>query len=88
MALGMRKSVEICCAPLSKNTIRNVVNTIYNGLNLASQDTIIAVKPRPPAVVVLIVWFVPPTNKRPAIPQIAPETTSVLITTFFTLILK
>ena len=59
---------------------------ITNGLNLDSHATMMAVKPLPPAVSVLIVWFVPPTSKSPAIPQIAPDTMRVLIITFLTFI--
>lgn len=43
------------------------------GLNLASQETMIAVKPWPPTVLVEIVWSVPATSIRPARPQTAPE---------------
>ena len=77
-------TVEISPAPDSRKVIRKAVKIIYIGLNFASHDTIIAVKPLPPAVVVVIVWFVPPTRSKPAIPQTAPDRIIVLIITFFT----
>ena len=78
------KTVEISPAPACRKAIRKAVRIIYIGLNFASHDTIMAVNPLPPAVVVVIVWFVPPTRSKPAIPQIAPDKIIVLIITFFT----
>ena len=46
---------------------------MVNGLNLDIQDTSTAVKPCPPAMVVVTVWLIPPTSKRPTRPQIAPD---------------
>ena len=43
------------------------------GLNLASQATMMAVKPRPPAVSVEMVWLAPETAMKPVKPQMAPE---------------
>ena len=86
IALGSLNCIEICSAPRSRKTIKNDVSTITIGLNLASHETIIAVKPRPPTVLVPIVWPVPATNKSPAIPQRAPDMISVLIITFLTFI--
>ena len=51
------------------------------GLNFASQETMTAVKPRPPARVVVMVWSVPATSSRPATPQMAPESSSVRMMT-------
>lgn len=53
------KEVEISVAPFSRNTSSRLVSTMNTGLNLASQETMTAVKPRPPARVVVIVWSVP-----------------------------
>ena len=49
------RAVEISLAPLSINTRRRLVKIIVMGLNFASQETITAVKPRPPAIVVVMV---------------------------------
>ena len=64
---------EIFEAPFSRKTIRREVSIMKTGLNFASHETIIAVKPLPPAVSLLSEWSVPATSKNPAIPQIAPE---------------
>ena len=69
---------EIFDAPFSRKTISNEVSTIKIGLNFASHDTIIAVKPLPPAVSLLREWSVPATKRKPAIPHIAPEIAIVL----------
>ena len=55
-------------------------------LNFDIQATIIAVNPRPPAVLVEIVWLEPQTISHPANPQIAPEIAIVRMITFLTLI--
>ena len=78
--------VEISPAPFSRKTIMNAVRIIVMGLNFASHETMIAVNPLPSTVFEAIVWFVPLTRSRPAIPQIAPERMRVLIITFLTLI--
>ena len=52
----------------------------------AADIVIIAVKPWPPMVLVLMEWSVPATISIPAIPQIAPEIIIVRIMTFLTLI--
>ena len=44
-----------------------------------------AVKPRPPAVEVEMVWLAPETAMKPARPQMAPEMAMVRMVTFFTL---
>ena len=64
--------VDIALAPRLRNTSRKLVNTMVKGLNLASHATMTAVKPRPPAMVVVMVWSVPPTSSNPATPQTAP----------------
>ena len=58
---------------------------ITNVLNCASQATMIAVKPRPPAVEVEMVWLTPATSMKPAMPQMAPEMAMVRMVTFLTL---
>ena len=68
----------------SRNEIINEVKSITKGLKPASQETIIAVKPLPPAVSVEIEWSVPETRRKPARPQIAPDTAIVRIITFLT----
>ena len=55
------------------------------GLNLASQETMTAVKPRPSTMVVVSVWLVLPTSSSPARPQIAPDRSIVRMMTFSTL---
>ena len=55
------------------------------GLNFASHETITAVKPRPPVMLVVSVWSVPPTRSMPVSPQMAPERTMVRMMTRFTL---
>ena len=79
------KAVEISPAPRSRNTSSREVKTMMMGLNFASHDTMTAVKPRPPAIVVVTVWLMPPTSSRPARPQIAPESAIVRMMTFSTL---
>ena len=44
-----------------------------------------AVKPRPPAVEVEMVWLEPATAMKPARPQIAPDSAMVRMVTFLTL---
>ena len=68
-----------------RKTIRKLVRIIQMGLNLASHETMTAVKPRPSTMVVVSVWFVPPTSSRPARPQIAPDSSMVRMMTFSTL---
>ena len=48
-------TVEISPAPRERNTSRKLVRIILMGLNFASHETMTAVKPRPPAMVVEIV---------------------------------
>ena len=62
------------------------MTAIAHTLNFASHATIIAVKPRPPAVLVEIVWEEPLTRINPAIPAIPPEIPTVRTMTFPTLI--
>ena len=76
----------IWIAPCCIKTRSSEITTMAIGLNLAIQATIIAVKPRPPAVLVEIVWLPPLTTTAPASPQIAPDKRTVLMITFFTLI--
>ena len=66
--------------------MRKDVIIIRMGLNLASHETIMAVKPIPPAKFLEIVWLVPETRRKPASPQMPPESTIVRIMTFLTLI--
>ena len=73
-------------APLLRKIISKVMATMKNVLNLASQATMIAVKPRPPAVLVEIVWSTPATPTNPASPHTAPDIIIVRIITFLTLI--
>ena len=72
-------------APFSRKTISADISIITKGLNLASHATMIAVKPRPPAVLVEIVWLAPATAIKPARPQIAPEMHMVRMMTLRTL---
>ena len=53
-------------APFSRNTRRKAIRTITKVLNWASQATMMAVKPRPPAVLVEMVWLEPATAMKPA----------------------
>ena len=53
------KSEEICEAPLDKKTINSEIRAIANGSNFASQQTMMAVKPLPPAVCLEIVCEMP-----------------------------
>ena len=78
--------VAIWIAPCCINTRRNAMTAIAHTLNFASHATIIAVKPRPPAVLVEIVWEEPLTRINPAIPAIQPEIPTVRTMTFPTLI--
>jgi len=75
----------ICPAPFCMNTRKKDTRIITKVLNLLSQETIMAVKPLPPAVLVEIVWLAPPTMIKPAIPQIAPDRAMVRRITRFTL---
>ena len=79
------KSVEISLAPRSRNTSSRLVKIMMMGSNFASQETMTAVKPRPPTIVVVTVWLMPPTSSRPARPQTAPDKAMVRIMTFSTL---
>ena len=54
-------------------------------LNLAIQATMIAVKPRPPAVLTEMVWSAPATPTMPATPHTAPEISMVRMMTRRTL---
>ena len=76
----------ICPAPFCMNTRKNDTRTMANALNLLSQDTMMAVNPLPPAVLVEMVWLAPLTMMKPAMPQMAPDRAMVRIITFFTLI--
>ena len=78
--------LAICTAPLSRNTRKKEIRSIIYGLNLASHETIIAVKPRPPAVLVEIVWLEPLTRRKPVSPHNAPEIAIVHIITLLTFI--
>lgn len=73
-------------APFCINTRKKETSIITKVLNLLSQDTMMAVKPLPPAVLVDIVWLAPQTMMKPAIPQMAPDSAMVRRITFFTLI--
>ncbi len=77
-------AVDISEAPRSKNTIKKLVNIMVMGLNFASHETMTAVKPCPPAIVVVTVWFMPPTSNKPTIPQMAPDKSMVLTMIFGT----
>ena len=79
------KLVAISLAPRSRKTSRKLVRIIQIGLNLASHETMTAVKPRPSTMLVVSVWFVPPTSRRPARPQTAPESSIVRMMTRSTL---
>ena len=79
------KSEEISLAPRPSSTSRKLVKIMKIGLNLASHETMTAVKPRPSAMVVVSVCSVLPTSSRPATPQIAPESSIVRTMTRFTL---
>lgn len=76
----------ICPAPFCMNTRKKDTRIITKVLNLLSQETMMAVKPLPPAVLVEMVWLAPPTMIKPAIPQIAPDSAMVRRITRFTLI--
>ena len=76
----------ICPAPFCMNTRKNETRIMANALNLLSQETMMAVKPRPPAVLVEMVWLAPLTMINQAIPQMAPDKAMVRRITFFTLI--
>ena len=71
----------IWMAPFSRKTRRKEMTTMTKVLNLASQATMMAVKPRPPAVEVEMVWPAPATAMKPARPQMAPEMAMVRIKT-------
>ena len=77
--------VAISPAPRPRKTSRKLVKIIQTGLNLASHETMTAVKPRPSTMVGVSVWFVPATSSRPARPQIAPDSSMVRMTTRSTL---
>ena len=79
------KSVAISLAPRSRNTSRKLASTMKTGLNLASQDTMTAVKPRLSESEVVIVWSVPATSRKPARPHSAPEMSIVRMITRSTL---
>ena len=78
-------AVEISPAPRSRNTSRKLVRIMPSGLNLASHETMTAVKPCPPAMVVVIVWSVPDTSSTPAMPHSAPDSSIVRTMTLPTL---
>ena len=77
-------SLAICVAPFPINTRKKEIRIMINGLNFASQDTMMAVNPRPPAVLVEIVWEDPLTSRNPVKPQIAPDNAMVRMMTLFT----
>ena len=56
----------ICPAPFCINTKKKDTRIMAKGLNLLSQETMMAVNPRPPAVLVEIVWLAPLTMINPA----------------------
>ena len=58
---------------LKKFGIKPEISTMTKGLNLASQATMMAVKPRPSTRLESMEWEEPPTSSRPARPQMAPE---------------
>ena len=68
------------------NTSRKLVNIMAMGLNFAIHETTMAVKPRPPEMLVETVWSVPATRSTPAMPQMAPDRSMVRIITLSTLI--
>ena len=51
------KALEISPAPCLKKISRKLLAIMAMGLNFASQATMTAVKPRPPAMVVVMVWL-------------------------------
>ena len=53
----------ICIAPFSRNISSAATNIIVNVLNLASQATMMAVKPLPPAVLVEIGFLTNPSDE-------------------------
>ena len=67
------KSEAICTAPLSRNDSSAEIRIMTNGFILASHATMIAVKPRPPAVEVESVWLTAETARKPAKPHSAPD---------------
>ena len=79
------KTVEISSAPRLRNTSSRLVKIMLSGLNFASHETMTAVKPCPPAMVVVIVWSVPDTSSTPATPHSAPDRSMVRMMTFSTL---
>ena len=72
-------------APLSRKISSAEKRIITKELNLASHATMMAVKPRPPAVLMEMVWLAPDTARKPAIPHTAPDTTMVRMMTWGTL---
>lgn len=56
---SLEKSDTICVAPWSKKMMSDVMTIMVIVLNLASHAMIMAVKPRPPAVLVEMVWSTP-----------------------------
>ena len=76
--------VAIWLAPFCRNTRKKDTKAMVKVLSLDSQATMIAVKPRPPAVLVEMVWLAPETSMKPARPHIAPEMAIVRRMTFLT----
>ena len=58
---------------------------MITGLNLAIQDTMTAVKPRPSTMVVVMVWSVLEVSSRPIRPHRAPDRAMVRMMTRSTL---
>ena len=78
-------TLEISLAPRLRTTRSRLVKTMTMGLNFASHETMTAVKPRPPTMVVVRVWSVPAVKSKPIRPQTAPESTMVRMMTRSTL---
>ena len=66
-------------------TSSRLVKIMMMGLNFAIHDTMTAVKPRPPTMVVVSVWSVPAVRRKPIRPQTAPESSMVRMMTRSTL---
>ena len=73
------KSVAIWMAPLLRKVSRAEISSMTKGFIFASQATMMAVKPRPPAVLMEMVWETADTARKPAKPQTAPEMAMVRI---------
>ena len=58
------KVLEISPAPRPRTTSSRLVKIMMMGLNFAIHDTMTAVKPRPPTMVVVRVWSVPAVEQQ------------------------